>query len=140
MKNINKDYELIESENGKIPAIVSCPSCGDGTPFYDGADEEYVPLDYIQKLKNPYLLRIHGDSMSPTLIKGDKVIIDVDAQVQHNDICAVILNSDFHVKRFFRNNFSLYLKSDNEDYQAIKITDNDDFHILGKAVSLLREF
>lgn len=140
MKNINKDYELLENIPTKIASVVSCPSCGDGTPFFDGADEDYVPSDFIKNLKKPYIVKIHGDSMSPTLIKGDKLIIDVDAPVLHNDICAVLHNSAFHVKRFYRNNFSVYLKSDNEAYDPIKIAEEDDLHILGKAVSLMREF
>lgn len=108
--------------------------------FFDGTDDDYVPSDFIKNLKKPYIVKIHGDSMSPTLIKGDKLIIDVDVPVLHNDICAVLHNSAFHVKRFYRNNFSVYLKSDNEAYEPIKIAEEDELHILGKAISLMREF
>jgi phage repressor protein C with HTH and peptisase S24 domain len=83
-------------------------------------------------------VRVHGDSMQPTLLQGDEIIIDRQVQrVDVSGIYVIALRGDLLVKRVQRKlDGSLVVKSDNAAYEPEHITSDsaDDFRVVGRMV------
>lgn len=83
-------------------------------------------------------VEVHGDSMQPTLLNGDEIIIDKQVlRVDVNGIYVIALRGDLLVKRVQRKlDGSLVVKSDNPAYDPETITADkaEDFRVLGRMV------
>ena len=56
-----------------------------------GESDEYTYIDYAHSDENTFGIKIHGDSMSPTLVPGDIVIVVPSAELE-NASCASLLS------------------------------------------------
>jgi hypothetical protein len=83
-------------------------------------------------------VRVHGDSMQPTLLQGDEIIIDRQVQrVDVSGIYVIALRGDLLVKRVQRKlDGSLVVKSDNAAYEPEHITSDiaEEFRVVGRMV------
>jgi len=124
-----------------IPVLNSSAGCGVGSPFDDGQRYEMLMDAVVKGLKNPCGIYIHGDSMMPTISDGDMVIVDADTVPAWLDgrIIACNLNGEIIVKRMRQQNYSIFLYSDNINYPRIKISDTDNFNIIGVVSRMYRE-
>jgi SOS-response transcriptional repressor LexA len=129
-----------EVEYTEVPKLVSSFSAGAGTPFSDGETTLSVSKNFIKNAKNPYLITVKGDSMLPLLHSGDLVVIDFNKRAKSGNIVAVHLNGDILIKRFCENTQGYKLESINQEYKTIEIQDDDQFLILGVAISFKRDF
>ena len=123
----------------EVPKLVSSFSAGEGTPFSDGETSLSVSKNFIKKAKNPYLLTIKGDSMFPFLHSGDMLVVDFQKSAKNSDIVAVHLNGDILIKSFCEHKNGYKLESINPEYKTIEIKDDDQFLILGVAISYKRD-
>jgi phage repressor protein C with HTH and peptisase S24 domain len=84
------------------------------------------------------LVELQGDSMSPTLLDGDVVLIDTRSQVvEDNGVFVFAQRSKLRVKRIQRRmNGALKIISDNPAYEAEELTpqESDDFRVIGRVV------
>lgn len=130
-----KDTELIE-----IQSYITSYSAGRGTNFQDGIEKKEIPKLPGLKEKGLHLITIKGDSMSPTIQDGDQILIDVfSTNFKNGEIVGVYLNGEYMVKIFDPGSICVYLTSINQDYDPIRVYEEDDFHILGRAINLIRE-
>lgn len=129
-----------EIDYTEAPKLVSSFSAGEGTPFNDGETTLSVSKKFIKNAKNPYLITVKGDSMFPLLHSGDLVVVDFKKQAKNGNIVAVHLNGDILIKRFCENMQGYKLESINPEYKTIEIQDDDQFLILGVAISYKRDF
>lgn len=113
-----------------------------GTPILS---EEHIenfiqiqtPLKYCPDC---FFLRVDGDSMqNKGILHGDLVMIKPETQIQSGDIAAFRLNGEVTLKTFIQHPESIYLQPENDQYAPIPVTANDDFQIIGKMVSLIRD-
>lgn len=81
---------------------------------------------------------VRGDSMQPTLINGDEIIIDKHVvRVDVSGIYVIALRGDLLVKRVQRKlDGSLVVKGDNPAYEPETITEDrvEDFRVVGRMV------
>lgn len=126
-------------EEVMVPSAISAHGCGFGVPFNDGIEYESIYSGAVEGVKEPFVIVIDGDSMEPTLVAGDKLVIDHSAEPKRNDIVSVYLNGEYLVKRYEVRGFSVFLKSDNIMYTEIKIKESDNFEILGTGVNIIRK-
>jgi DNA polymerase V len=99
--------------------------------------------DYIDKsidlneilIKNKvatFLVRALGDSMiNAGIFSGDILIVDKSITPASKNIVVAILNGEFTVKRFIKDNNKVILKPENSKYKDIEINSEDDFKIWG---------
>lgn len=100
-----------------------------------------ISLDekYITKPNSTYIIKIRGNSMYPTLLNGDIVIVRSDKELQDNDIAIIsVNNSDYTVKRFDKNKSQFI--PDNTKFKAIEIHEEDVVICLGVVKHLIRDF
>jgi phage repressor protein C with HTH and peptisase S24 domain len=83
-------------------------------------------------------VEVHGDSMQPTLLNGDEIIIDSHVQrVDVSGIYVIGLRGDLLVKRVQRKlDGSLVVKSDNPAYEpeTIAASGAEEFRVIGRMV------
>jgi SOS-response transcriptional repressor LexA len=134
-----QDYD-VQSELIKVPFLTSAFQCGFGTPFADGFEYLMLQSSFVSGIKDPYLIRATGDSMSPTITEGDILLLDHGTvSAKDKDLVAAMVNGGFVIKEYRVENFSTYLVSHNSNYSKIKISSEEDV-VFGVIHHLFRRF
>lgn len=121
-------------------------SCGGGTVTFS-EEKTMVTLpktlffDYSDSKKYS-MIYARGDSMTPLINSGDRLIIEhwENNQIIDNKVYAFCYKSEFYVKRLSKNVDEIMIKSDNPNYSVriIKGEDINELHILGQVVGIVR--
>lgn len=121
-------------------------SCGNGNIIFS---EEKIKLPVstmliggYSKKKNYSMINASGNSMSPTIENGDKLIVEHwdGNQIQDNKIYVFCFNNEFFVKRLSKNLDEIIIKSDNPDYRVRTINGNtvEELTLIGKIVGIIK--
>ena len=121
-------------------------SCGNGNIIFS---EDKVSLGISTALINGYsaqkdysIINASGNSMSPTIDTGDKLIVEHwnNAQIQDNKIYVFCFNNDFFVKRLSKNLDEIIIKSDNPEYRIRTINGStiNELTLIGKIVGIIK--
>ena len=121
-------------------------SCGNGSIVFS---DEKTKVSISPLLINNYsrqkkysMINATGNSMSPTIENGDKLIVEHwnDGQIQDNKIYVFCFNNEFFVKRLSKNLDEIIIKSDNSEYRTrtINSTSNDELILVGKIVGIIK--
>lgn len=129
---IKSNIIKVKSKNVKVPILNNSAAAGFNNPEYD-SEFEYVdiPDTLLKSNKNPFLYKISGNSMSPTINDNELVIIDLDKIPKSNDIVIAIIDGDLLCKRFIHKSAFATLVSDNIGYDTIVLTEEKNIKILG---------
>ena len=122
-------------------------SCGNGNIIFS---DEKITLPIAKLLINGYseqkkysIINATGDSMSPTIENGDKLIVEhwYGNQIQDNKIYVFCFNNEFFVKRLSKNLDEIIIKSDNIDYRTKTINGKtaEELNLIGKIVGLIKD-
>lgn len=128
-------------DSAKLPNVV--------IPVYDGiacgspmfADENLVGSLPVYGQDADYRLVCRGDSMSPKLQDGDRVIIRKQSTVENGEIAVVLIDNERTLKRFYKYDDRIVLAPDNPIYTPIIIDKSHfaDVLVIGKALSVYHE-
>lgn len=121
-------------------------SCGAGSILFS---EEKIKLPVstlliggFSKQKTYSMINAAGDSMSPTIDNGDRLIVEHwnGAQIQDNKIYVFCFNNEFFVKRLSKNLDEIIIKSDNPEYKVKTIngTTVNELMLIGKIVGIIK--
>lgn len=92
-------------------------------------------------LNNPdatFIVRVKGESMYPTLMVNDLLIVKSDIPLTDNKIAIISVNqTEFTVKRFDKNGNTLL--ADNPNFENIPIQDDDTILCLGVVKHIIRD-
>lgn len=108
-------------------------SAGFPSPASDYVDKS-VDLNEILIKNKPasFLVRALGDSMiNCGIFPGDILIVDKSITPNQKNIVIAILNGEFTVKRFIKENEKIILRPENNKYKDFEIKEDDDFKIWG---------
>ncbi len=124
------------SSSNQIPLLGTIAA---GSPILAEQNiEDYFNLD--KKIKADFCLRIKGDSMiNVNILDGDIVFIKKQDDLEDGQIGAVLVDDSATLKRFYRENGSVILQSENSTYKPMVISKGD-VKILGKMVASLRQY
>ena len=101
----------------KVPAIsqideyISCPA------NFSNASFAYKVLD---------------PSMSPTILPGSYVFVEINGLINHKEIGLFRLNDEFLIRNLIYKRNHFILKANDKKFKDITISDSDDFQIIGK--------
>lgn len=104
-----------------------------------------VDANLVKDNSEYFALKVHGDSMSPTLIENDIVIIKKQDDFETGDIVVAIINGDeATIKKGKKTDNSILLQPLNNNYEPLIFT-NDEMKtipvkIIGVVKQLKREF
>ncbi|NVH28805.1 XRE family transcriptional regulator [Lactobacillus delbrueckii subsp. bulgaricus] len=146
--NVDIDYFFNESQpsnasslprnTARIP-VIGTIACGDPID----ADENIV--DYINVPEpiptGAFALVCEGSSMEPSIVDGDKVVIEPTPDVEDGQVAAVLVDDQTKatLKRIKHIGNSIWLMPDNRDYDPIVLDAQHPGRIIGKAIKLIRD-
>lgn len=113
-----------------------------GGPPYDPGDPDVidligVPAEYSGR--DVFGLVVKGDSMSPTLADGDRVLVARDVKPRDGLVVVVRLNGgEYTVKRMRKQGNLLILSPDNPGFQPLVLSGEDEHEIIGVVVEVIR--
>lgn len=147
--NINLLTESEPVDNGLInidyyPDVFA--SCGTGNIVFSNEKENLFISKFLingfSAKKSYSMINVTGNSMSPTIDSGDKLIVEHwnGSQIQDNNIYVFCFNNEFFVKRLSKNLDEIIIKSDNPDYRVRTIngTTGDELVLIGKIVGIFK--
>ena len=140
----NPDPEMFDY----VPMAETQLSAGGGAFVISEAIEGYYAFrkNWLNRVasstKNLVLMRVIGDSMSPTIQEDDTVMIDIGKKsIKEGMIYAIRFDSTVMIKRLtFRPGGRILIISDNRhEYESYE-TDMRDLHIIGQIIFFCRTF
>ena len=142
--NINKQLSFYAMEDTKLSSV---PMFADTVPAgFPSPAEDYLDMDlnlHEYLIQNPaatFCVRANGDSMMDANIQsGDVMVIDRALEPANNSIVLAVLDGEFTVKRIKKNKDEIYLMPANEQYQAMKITDDMNFQVWGVVTFIIHK-
>lgn len=134
-----------------IERLKARPMAGPGGLETDGEAEGYYSFhsSFISRKRGTAesmkIFEVTGDSMTPTLIDGDLIMINLtDKDVRSGYIYLLRMEEELMVKRLEnRPGGVLLIRSDNPDYDDVPINKNDpslDVEVFGRMVWSCREY
>jgi len=121
-------------------------SCGNGSIVFSSSKTK-LPISAsmikgYSKSKMYSMINATGNSMSPTIENGDKLIVEhwTGDQIQDNKIYVFCYNNEFFVKRLSKNIDEIIIKSDNPEYRlrTIPAKSVGDLILIGKIVATIK--
>ena len=132
------NYEYINEELLELPVYSDIAA---GEPMLINSEMEgkfYIPKYWLKGVKNPFILKVKGDSMIGAHINnGDYVVIRQEQAANNKDIVAVDIGGNATLKRLSINKDRILLMPENEEYQPI-VVDSEDTYILGVAIGIIK--
>jgi repressor LexA len=107
------------------------------------SEENYLGIirihrSMLKKQRRHFALIVRGDSMiGAGVMDGDTVIIEKNETAQNGDIVVAMINDGYTLKRFFRCNENIKLKSENPAYYPIYC---NDVRIVGLLACVIRSY
>ena len=88
--------------------------------------------EFVKHKDTTFYARVKGDSMKNAgIFDGDLLIIDKSLEPQNNKIAICQIDGEFTVKRIKIEKDVVWLVAENENYQPIKVTPENEFMIWG---------
>ncbi|WP_294960323.1 translesion error-prone DNA polymerase V autoproteolytic subunit [uncultured Flavobacterium sp.] len=147
LSNINttKSIELYSpdiSSEVKLPFFDVGISAGFPSPADDFIELSIdLNKELIKHKYTTYFARVKGYSMKNVGINdGDLLIIDKSLEPQNNRIAVCQIDGEFTVKRIRIEKEIIWLIAENEDYQPIKVTPENNFVIWGIVTHSIKTF
>ena len=127
---------FIQMTRGTVP-IVGSIACG--TPI---TAEQNIDgyADLPDGVHADFALRCKGDSMAPTFLDGDIVLIRQQPEVENGQIAAVGINGEATLKHLYRTGEGFLLVADNPKFAPIQVSEGNNVNIYGLAIGYTRLF
>ena len=131
-----RDLDSINIVRNAVPIIGSI-ACGERvTP--DTEAEGFADLP--DGIHADFALKCKGDSMIPTFIDGDLVLIRQQPEVNNGQIAAVNIEGETTLKHLYTQNGGIMLIADNPAYAPIFVPAEKEIIVHGLAVGYVRIF
>ncbi|MBC2721809.1 MAG: helix-turn-helix domain-containing protein [Desulfosporosinus sp.] len=133
-ENVDK-YMIREKANQSVRRLPVLGKIAAGIPIL--AQEDLIDYEYVpESIKADFCLKVQGDSMiGARILDGDLVYIRQQSDVETGEIAAVLIDGlDATLKRVYRINGSIILRSENPNYPEQVYGKKDNVTILGKAI------
>jgi len=145
--NILNESENVDSEVTNIDYYTDVfASCGNGNIIFSDEKRKLsistLLINGFSKQKKYSIINASGNSMSPTIDNGDRLIVEHwnGTQIQDNKIYVFCFNNEFFVKRLSKNLDEIIIKSDNPEYRIRTINGStvEELTLIGKIVGIVK--
>lgn len=134
--------KLAKGAERKAPLYAAQPAAGFPAPADDLVERALDIHDLV--VKNPastFFVRVAGDSMEGARIfSGDVLVVDRAVTPKDGAIVVAAVYGEMVVKRLRKRGNTHLLVSENDAYEPIVVSDNDDCFIWGVVVGSVRNF
>ena len=123
-----------------VPLMGSTAACGFPSPAEDYLDR---PLDFNElMIANPaatFAVRVAGESMiGAGIFPNDIAVIDRSLAASNGLIVLALLNGEFTIKRYRRNERRTWLQPENAGFRDIDLSDGIEFEVWGVVTRSIR--
>ena len=140
------DY-LIDSEYKRVATLTRKPkprmlkmdyytlpaSAGTGNFLDSDLAEELLVPESAEAEQADFVISVGGDSMEPTYHDGNKVFVEKCDSVDIGEVGIFVVNGDVYIKELGNK----CLKSHNEKYKPIPLTENDSVYCCGRVIGIV---
>lgn len=147
--NVTTDYllgleiEYDEKSSSSSAVVLVYGTIPAGIPMEcieDVLDTEEIPASMLKGGKQYFGLRINGNSMFPTYLDGDTIILEkVDDCESGQDAVVMINGNDGTFKRVFKNENGIILQPLNPEYQPLVFSNEQIINLPIKIIGVARE-
>ncbi|NLA88363.1 MAG: transcriptional repressor LexA [Alcaligenaceae bacterium] len=140
----NEPLTDIDSSSSALDNLTTLPIIGRvaaGSPILAQEHvEKEIPVDPAMfEDKADYLLRVRGESMIDIgIYDGDLLAVKKTESARNGQIVVARINDEVTVKRFKKGSKEITLIAENQQFEPIIVTPQDEFAIEGLAVGLIR--
>jgi repressor LexA len=105
----------------------------------EAEDRVTLPADWA-KGEEVFLLRVQGESMSPTILSGDQVIVRRQERLPEGAVGVFRVNDEVTLKRWHREGDRMVLKGDNPEFESLIIERKnlDSLGVIGQVIGIYR--
>lgn len=122
-----------------LPLFETIPSEGWTMAMLDAAETVTVTTSADVGREGVVALRINGEEMFPTLIRGDLALVDITRRGISSGEVGIWSSPDGPlIRRYVRRNRRKYLEADNATLPPIDVTGDDSRRLLGVVVGMYR--
>jgi len=125
----------------EIPFYVTRVSAGFPSPADDHIQKRLDLNELV--IKHPaatFFVRVEGESMRDAgIFHNDILVVDRALTPKNQDIIVCVINGDFAVKRFQRQNGHISLLAENPSYRPIEVTAEMEFQVWGVVTYVIRK-
>ena len=136
----NEDKLYINPNQFGAPLVLTSVKAGFAS-IMDDKIEKRISMDEILEINAPstFVFKVSGDSMCEIgILDGDYVVIKKTPNANINDIVLAIVDNDFTLKTYKKDEKGYYLKPENQDYPIIR--PKYSLTIFGIAIGITRRF
>ena len=129
-------YRLIPEYNVRVSA-----GHGQFLGIEEIKQELQIPRQWLPVNGKIGIVRVEGDSMTPTISNGDSVVVEFDSGYTSDGLYLIRVEDSAYVKRIQREFGSLRIISDNPLYRELIVESNDgqDFGLIGRVALIIRK-
>ena len=125
----------------KIPYIKDGVSAGFPSPAADFMDADIdLNKELCKNQLSTFYIKVKGNSMINAGINNqDILVVDRSIEPQNNKIAICLIDGEFTVKRIKIEKNNVFLMPENESFQPIKITDENELIIWGIVTYVIKQ-
>ena len=95
--------------------------------------------EYIKNKDATFYAKVKGSSMKNAgIFDGDLLVIDRSLEPLNNKIAVCVIDGEFTVKRIKKEKNTVWLIPENEEFQPIKVTEDNEFIVWGIAIASIK--
>ena len=95
--------------------------------------------DIIKNKDATFYAKVKGSSMKNVgIFDGDLLVIDRSLEPLNNKIAVCVIDGEFTVKRIKKEKNTVWLIPENEEFQPIKVTEDNEFIVWGIAIASIK--
>ena len=136
---ISRGIRLIE------PNLMRVPLLGDvqagAPPLSQEEPPEYIKLEKnLVPFRDPVAMRVQGFSMKDAgILPGDVILLRNQRTAENGETIVAYFNGGVTVKSFMKKDDSVELVPANPGFKKMEVTEEDEFHVIGKVMLVLRD-
>jgi repressor LexA len=122
-----------------VPRYGPIPAGGPRLVPEEAEDRVTLPADWTRG-EEVFLLRVQGESMSPTILSGDQVIVRRQEQLPEGVVGVFRVENEVTLKRLYLDVDKVLLKGDNHDFAPLVVEKKDlpGLGIIGQVIGIYR--
>ncbi|MBS9777652.1 MAG: transcriptional repressor LexA [Gammaproteobacteria bacterium] len=130
--------EYIPDNHVNLP-IIGHVAAGSPIEAIENKDNELSVDKSLFDIEPDYLLKVRGESMiNIGIFDGDLIAVKKTQQVKNGQVIVARIGHEVTVKRLQKTSNQIQLLPENDDFEPIIVTPDDEFVVEGLAVGLIR--
>ncbi len=81
-------------------------------------------------------VKLPDNSMEPTFAKNSYVFVELNTPLNSKEYGIFSYNDKIYIRKFYSKKGKIILKADNKNFEEIRVSDADNFYIIGKILKI----